>query len=412
MNCRHCRKALQHQFLDLGFAPPSNAYLTEHDLHAPEVWFPLKLHVCDECWLVQTDDYSSADDLFRSDYAYFSSTSTSWLEHARRYVAAIHRRLGLSEDSFVIEVASNDGYLLKNFVDTGIPCLGIEPTASTAAAAEALGIPVLREFFGARLGRELAARGQQADLILGNNVFAHVPDINDFSAGLRAALKPGGTITLEFPHLLQLIAHTEFDTVYHEHYSYLSLYTTVRILQGVGLRVFDVEQLTTHGGSLRVFACHFDDPRSNTREVAELLEAEVRGGLRNLASYGQLQLRAEKVKHDLLGFLVAKKQEGSLVAAYGAAAKGNTLLNFAGVRPDLIPFVCDAAPSKQGKYLPGSHIPIVPPAGLREHRPDFVIILPWNIAPEIMREHGYIRDWGGQFVVAVPNLSVVSSLAC
>jgi SAM-dependent methyltransferase len=407
MNCRHCGEPLQHVFLDLGFAPPSNDYLAESDLHALEVWFPLRLYVCDECWLVQTEDYSRPDQLFRHDYAYFSSTSSTWVEHARRYVGEMRDRLDLDSHSMVIEVASNDGYLLKHFVAAGIPCLGIEPTASTAAAAEALGIPVLREFFGAQLGHELAARGQQADLILGNNVLAHVPDINDFCIGLRAALKPGGTITLEFPHLLQLIAHTEFDTVYHEHYSYLSLYTVQRILAGAGLRVCDVEQLTTHGGSLRVFACHASDLRENAAAVSSLLSTESSAGLHDLARYSALQTRIEKVKHDFLAFLVDKKREGRKVAAYGAAAKGNTLLNYAGVRPDLLPFVCDAAPSKQGKYLPGSHIPVLPPAALREHKPDFVIILPWNIAHEIIYEHEYIREWGCRFVTAIPELRVL-----
>lgn len=411
MNCRHCGKPLQHVFLDLGFSPPSNDYLTESDLHALEVWFPLRLYVCDECWLVQTEDYSRPDQLFRQDYAYFSSTSRTWVDHARCYVGEMRERLVLDGKSLVIEVASNDGYLLKHFVAAGIPCLGIEPTASTAAAAEALGIPVLREFFDARLGHELAARGQQADLILGNNVLAHVPDINDFCAGLCSVLKPGGTATLEFPHLLELIAHNAFDTVYHEHYSYLSLYTVDRILASAGLRVFDVEQLSTHGGSLRVFACHADEARATATAVEELLGIESSAGLRDLASYGALQPRIAKVKHDLLAFLVNRKLEGQRVVAYGAAAKGNTLLNYAGVRPDLLSFVCDAAPSKQGKYLPGSHIPVLPPAALREYKPDFVIILPWNIADEITHEHGYISEWGGQFVVAIPGLTVGTTLA-
>ena len=404
MKCRHCSNPLQHAFLDLGFAPPSNAYLSENDLHAPETWFPLKLSVCENCWLVQTEDYASADELFRHDYAYFSSTSTTWLEHARRYVDTMRQRLALDRNSFVIEIASNDGYLLKNFVAAGIPCLGIEPTASTAAAAEALGIPVLREFFGEQKGRQLAAQGKQADLILGNNVYAHVPDINDFTAGLKAALKQGGTITLEFPHLLRLIQEAQFDTVYHEHFSYLSLHTVRRIFQQAGLRVWHVEQLTTHGGSLRVFGCHDADPRQETPVVEELIRSEENGGLRNLDTYRQFQSRAEAIKHDFLAFLIEKKRAGKNVAAYGAAAKGNTLLNFAGIRPDLLPYVCDAAPSKQGKYLPGSHIPVLSPSVLRDHQPDFVVILPWNIADEVRKQHGYVRDWGGRFVTAVPTL--------
>jgi SAM-dependent methyltransferase len=407
MNCRHCGNHLEYVFLDLGFAPPSNAYLTESDLRAPETWFPLKLYVCDNCWLVQTEDYSRADELFCHDYAYFSSTSSTWLEHARRYVETVRQRLALDGSSFVIEVASNDGYLLKNFVTAGIPCLGIEPTASTAAPAEALGIPVLREFFGEKMARELASQGKQADLILGNNVYAHVPDINDFTAGLKAALKPGGTITLEFPHLLNLIQQTQFDTVYHEHFSYLSLGTVQRIFEKAGLRVWDVEQLATHGGSLRVFGCHADDRRSATGAVAGLIAAEEKAGLRSLSTYRDFQSRAEKIKHDLLAFLVEQKRAGKTVGAYGAAAKGNTLLNFAGVRPDLLPWVCDAAPSKQGKFLPGSHVPILHPDILREYKPDFVLILPWNIADEVRQQNAYVREWGGKFVLAVPSLAVL-----
>lgn len=406
MNCRHCRKPLEHVFLDLGFAPPSNAYLTEADLHVPETWFPLKLFVCDQCWLVQTEDYARADELFKDDYAYFSSTSSTWLEHAKRYAETMRQRLALGQNSFVIEIASNDGYLLKNFLAVGIPCLGIEPTASTAAAAEAIGIPVLREFFGEQKARELAAQGNQADLLLGNNVYAHVPDINDFTAGLKIALKQNGTITLEFPHLLRLIQESQFDTVYHEHFSYLSLLTVQGIFKKAGLRIWDVEQLSTHGGSLRIYGCHANDPRSNTTAVEAVIAAEEQGELRSIATYQKFQPRAEDIKHNLTDFLIEQKRAGKKVAAYGAAAKGNTLLNFAGIRPDLLPYVCDAAPSKQGKFMPGSHIPILKSSTMREHKPDHVIILPWNIAPEIMQEHRYIREWGGQFVVAVPNLTV------
>lgn len=406
MNCRHCKNPLEHVFLDLGFAPPSNAYLTKDDLNAPETWFPLKLYVCERCWLVQTEDYARADELFRHDYAYFSSTSTTWLDHARRYVEAMRQRLALGPNSLVIEVAANDGYLLKNFVAAGIPCLGIEPTASTAAAAEQLGIPVLREFFGEQLGQRLAATGQQADLIVGNNVYAHVPDINDFTRGLKAALKPGGTITLEFPHLMRLIEHTQFDTVYHEHFSYLSLYTVSRIFQAAGLRVCDVEELPTHGGSLRVFGCHTDEARVTTPAVSTLLAEESRCGLQAVDTYTAFQARADRVKDDLLDFLIQQKRAGKKVAAYGAAAKGNTLLNYAGVKPDLLPFVCDAAPAKQGKFMPGSHIPILPPAALRIHKPDFVLILPWNIADEVSAQHGYVHEWRAQYVVAVPQLAV------
>lgn len=404
MNCRHCGEPLQHSFLDLGFAPPSNSYLSEAELSAPEVYFPLKLKVCSHCWLVQTEDYAQAELFFSKDYAYFSSTSTSWLAHAAAYSDAMTRRLSLDSDSFVIEVASNDGYLLRNFVASNIPCLGVEPTASTAAAAEQLGIPVLREFFGEQLGKRLAGEGRQADLIAGNNVYAHVPDINDFTRGLKAALKPGGTITLEFPHLMRLIEHTQFDTVYHEHFSYLSLYTVSRIFAAAGLCIYDVEELSTHGGSLRVFGGHVEGTLEISANVASILAAEASAGLQSLAVYEGFQQRADQVKNGLLSFLIEQKRAGKKVAAYGAAAKGNTLLNYAGVKPDLLSFVCDAAPSKQNKYLPGSHIPVFTPAKLKSERPDVVIILPWNISREIVEAHKYVAEWGGRFVVAVPSL--------
>jgi SAM-dependent methyltransferase len=406
MKCRHCTTPLEHRFLDLGFAPPSNAYLSSGDLSKPERYFPLRLLVCDRCWLVQTEDFARAEDMFDADYAYFSSTSSSWLAHAARYADDITRRLGLTKQSMVIEVASNDGYLLKNFVTAGIPCLGIEPTAGTAAAAEALGVPVLREFFGEALGRRLAAAGRQADLIAGNNVFAHVPDINDFSRGLRAALKPGGIVTLEFPHVMQLIEHVQFDTVYHEHFSYLSLYSVTRIFETAGLRVIDVEELPTHGGSLRVYGCHADDERAEMPVVASLLAEEARRGLRELVVYQAFQARADHVKDDLLAFLIDAKRRGKSVAAYGAAAKGNTLLNYAGVKPDLLPFVCDAAPSKQGRFMPGSHVPILPPSALEGSRPDYLLVLPWNIAAEVKAINASLTAKGTRFVTAVPTLNV------
>lgn len=404
MNCRHCAAPLQHVFLDLGFAPPSNAYIKPEELNAPEVYLPLKLYVCDQCWLVQTEDYSRSDELFTEDYAYFSSVSQGWLDHAAHYSKQITKSLELDGDSFVIEVASNDGYLLKNFIEAGIPCLGIEPTDSTADAAEALGIPVAREFFGRPLADRLVEEGRQADLIVGNNVYAHVPDINDFTAGLKIALKPGGTITLEFPHLLKLIQHNQFDTVYHEHYSYLSLQTVKCVFEGAGLRVFDVEALPTHGGSLRVFGCHADDGRNSTSNVEKVLKSELTAGLQSLQTYLSFQHKADKVKNDLLLFLIKQSQEGKKVAAYGAAAKGNTLLNYAGVKPDLVEFVCDAAPSKQGKYLPGSHIPIFEPDKILQLKPDFVLILPWNIAEEVVSANSFIREWDGRFITAVPEL--------
>lgn len=408
MNCRHCSTPLVQTFLDLGFAPPSNAYLTSADLARPEKYYPLKIKVCNQCWLVQTEDYAQADELFSADYAYFSSTSSGWLAHAASYAEKITRQLQLDDASFIIEVASNDGYLLRNFVAAAIPCLGIEPTASTAAAAEKLGIPVMREFFGEQLGRRLAASGRQADLIVGNNVYAHVPDINDFTKGLTAALKPGGTITLEFPHLMQLLEHTQFDTVYHEHFSYLSLATVERIFKASGLRIFDVEELPTHGGSLRIYGCHFEDDRETSSFVAAMLAEEALRGLQSLAIYQGFQSKADRIKDDLLTFLIEKKRAGKTVVAYGAAAKGNTLLNYAGIKPDLLPLVYDAAVSKQGKYLPGSHIPVLPPDALSEERPDFLIILPWNIADEIILQQREIRERGTKFLVCVPQLRIVA----
>lgn len=407
MNCRHCRAALHHTFLDLGFAPPSNAYLNAEDLTRPEIYFPLKIRVCDQCWLVQTEDYARADELFRSDYAYFSSTSSGWLAHAQRYAQAVTQRLGLGNDSFVIEVASNDGYLLKSFVAVGIPCLGIEPTASTAAAAEAIGVPVLREFFSEALGHRLVAEGRRADLIVGNNVYAHVPDINDFTRGLAVLLQPEGTITLEFPHLLHLIQHKQFDTVYHEHFSYLSLHAVRRIFEAAGLRIYDVEELPTHGGSMRVYGCHADAAIAQQPDVERVLRLEVQGGLLDLAVYQAFQARSDQVKDDLLAFLLEQKRLGKTVGAYGAAAKGNTLLNYAGVKPDLLPFVCDAAPAKQGKYLPGSHIPILAPQALAERRPDYVLILPWNIAAEVLAQNQGLAKQGTKFVMAVPKLEIM-----
>jgi hypothetical protein len=408
MNCRHCATPLEYTFLDLGFAPPSNAYLSFDDLTRPEKYYPLKVKVCTHCWLVQTEDYTQADELFSADYAYFSSTSRGWLAHAASYAQSMIQRLGLNRSSHVIEIASNDGYLLKNFVAAGIPCLGIEPTASTADAAEKLGIPVLREFFGEALGLHLAARKQQADLIVGNNVYAHVPDINDFTLGLKAALKLNGTITLEFPHLMRLIEHNQFDTIYHEHFSYLSLYSVESIFKLAGLRIWDVEQLPTHGGSLRVYGCHAEDSRSSTRAVDALLAEEVQRGLQTLAIYQNFQARADKVKDDLGSFLIEQKRAGKKVAAYGAAAKGNTLLNYAGVKPDLLPFVCDAASAKQGYYMPGSHIPILPPKALAELRPDYVLILPWNIAAEVKQQNAVLTAQGTRFITAVPELVITS----
>jgi SAM-dependent methyltransferase len=406
MKCRHCQTTLAHPFVDLGFAPPSNAYLVEEDLARAEKHYPLRVLVCDRCWLVQTEDHAAASELFSHDYAYFSSTSSTWLAHAKQYTNDITQRLSLGKDSFVVEVAANDGYLLKNFVAAGIPCLGIEPTASTAAAAEQQGVPVVREFFGEELGRRLATTRGRADLIVGNNVYAHVPDINDFTRGLAALLKDDGTITLEFPHLMRLVEKAQFDTIYHEHFSYLSLFSVSRIFAAAGLRVFDVLELPTHGGSLRVHGCHAAHARPTSTTVTQLLAEEARRGLQDLAALSSFQARADRIKNDLLSFLLEQKRAGRSVAAYGAAAKGNTLLNYAGVRPDLLPFVCDAAKAKQGKFLPGSHVPILPPDALTARRPDFVLILPWNIADEVKKQLAPLAAQGTRFVTAVPTLEI------
>ena len=408
MKCRHCQKGLKHVFLDLGCAPPSNAYLSEEALRRPETFFPLKLYVCTHCWLVQTEDYPKAEELFASDYAYFSSTSQTWLAHAANYAEKITNRLGLTDKSFVIEIGSNDGYLLRNFVAAGIPCLGVEPTNSTADAAEKIGIPVVREFFSTNAAAALLEKRGKADLICANNVFAHVPDINDFTHGLRLVLKDEGVITLEFPQLMRLIEQNQFDTVYHEHFSYLSLTTVVSIFAQAGLRIFDVEELQTHGGSYRIYGCHNGSLRPDSSIVQDILEREKIFGLQHTSLYRSFQQKADKVKNDLLAFLIRQWHEGKSVAAYGAAAKGNTLMNYAGIKHDLIQFVCDAAPSKQGKFMPGSHIPIFPPSELARRKPDWVVIFPWNIAEEVIQQQQEVLSWGGKFLIAIPELKVLS----
>jgi len=402
MNCRHCFCELTHIFLDLGHAPPSNAYLTQDDLLKPEKYYPLKVMVCDQCWLVQTLDYAQASELFDSEYAYFSSTSIGWLKHAGQFVEKMVHELELNKKSLVIEIASNDGYLLKNFVERKIPCLGIEPTDSTADVAEALDIPVLREFFGEQIGRRLSQQGRQADLIVGNNVYAHVPDINDFTRGLKALLKPNGTITLEFPHVMRLIEFNQFDTIYHEHFSYLSLFTVTGIFKAAGLRVWKVEELSTHGGSLRVFGVHGDDKRQTAACVRAILAQEAERGLQGLSVYADFQNKADEIKNDFANFLLTQKKLGKKVAAYGAAAKGSTLLNYAGIKPDLLAFVCDQASAKQGKFMPGSHIPIVKPQVLDEQSVDYVVIFPWNIADEVKRLNSKRLDKHTKYVTFVP----------
>ncbi len=406
MKCRFCAAPLHYVFLDLGTAPPSNAFLRAGDLDAAEAWFPLKLHVCGQCHLVQVDEVQRHDALFSGDYVYFSSYSRSWLDHAEHYVSKAVDILGLGPGSLVMEIASNDGYLLQYIQARGIPCFGIEPTASTAKAAREVGIETHELFFGRNSALELTVSRGKSNLIIANNVLAHVPDINDFVAGLATALAPGGTITLEFPHLLQLVAQRQFDTVYHEHFSYLSFHTTQHILAAHGLRIWDVEELPTHGGSLRLWACHSEATHGETPAVAALLETERTRGMLEMSYYQGLQPLANAIKNDFLRFLLDCKRAGKHVAGYGAAAKGNTLLNYAGVRPDLLDYVADASPHKQGRYLPGSRIPVVAEARIRETRPDFVVILPWNLREEITGQLAYIRGWGGKFVTAIPHLEV------
>ena len=408
MKCRHCAAELERVCLDLGSAPPSNAYLSEAALRAPEVCYPLRLLACERCWLVQTEDHAGREALFSDDYAYFSSFSSSWLAHARAYVEAMRSRFALTPASLVCEVAANDGYLLRYVRDAGIPCFGIEPTASTASAARALGLEIVERFFGVALARELAAAGRQVDLVAANNVLAHVPDINDFVAGFAALLKPDGVATFEFPHLLRLLQENQFDTVYHEHYSYLSLSAVARVFERNGLAVFDVEELSTHGGSLRVFAQRRDSGRRAASDaVRRVLGDEVAAGLTSAAGYAGFQARVDKLKDDFLAFLIEARRAGRRVAAYGAAAKGNTLMNYAGIRPDLIAFVVDRNPAKQGRFMPGSRIAIVDEARLRAERPDDVVLLPWNLRDELMAQLDYVRAWGGRFVTAVPELRCV-----
>lgn len=398
--CRHCQSTDTMSFLDLGFAPPSNDYLRREALVQPETTYPLRLFVCQKCRLVQTKDFSSSEALFREDYAYFSSTSTSWLAHAKAYCEMAARRFELGANSHVIEVASNDGYLLRNFQAAKIPCLGIEPTHSTAKAARKLGISVIEAFFGADIADGLP----KSDLIIGNNVFAHVPDINDFSEGLANCLKPEGVITLEFPHVMNLVLQNQFDTVYHEHFSYISLLSAEHILKAAGLRVFDVEELPTHGGSLRLFACLQGASHAQTDAIQKLRDLEAAQGMNEDAFYADFQAKAERIKDDFLRFLLQAKADGKTVAGYGAAAKGNTLLNFAGVRSDAVQFVCDAAEFKIGKHLPGSHIPILDPGALRDQQPDYLVIFPWNIAKEIRASLSWMEKT--RFVTAVPELKI------
>lgn len=408
MKCRYCGAKVSLTLIDLGSAPPSNAYLTKLTMRHPEKWFPLKVLVCESCWLVQAEAYSRATELFNDEYAYFSSFSDQWIKHAEQYVSMMVERFALSVDSHVVEVASNDGYLLQFVKQRGISCIGIEPTASTSAVARLKGIETIEEFFDVSLASRLASLGKQADLMIANNVLAHVPDINDFAAGFSALLKPQGVATFEFPHILNLIEENQFDTIYHEHFSYLSFTTVVNIFYSNGLSVFDVEEMPTHGGSLRVYAQRSDTGVHETRgHVAKLLDSEAKAGMTRAAFYAGFQIKADRVKNDFLAFLIGAQRAGKIVAGYGAAAKGNTLLNYAGVRPDLLSYVVDRNPAKQDKFLPGSRIPIVAEEKLKQTCPDYIVILPWNLQTEVVEQLAYIREWGGQFVVAVPKLEVL-----
>ena len=409
MICRHCSSPNLNPVIDLGSSPPSNAYLLQEDLIKLEQWFPLKVNVCMECFLVQTEDYANADELFDADYAYFSSFSKTMLDHSKCYADDMVKRYSLNKDSMVIEVAANDGYLLQFFKDKSIPCLGIEPTKSTAEAARSKGIEIVEEFFGVALAKKLIESGFSADLTAANNVLAHVPDINDFVAGYSVLLKPDGVATFEFPYLVNLFEKNQFDTIYHEHYSYLSLTAVNTIFNTNGLHVFDVELVDTHGGSLRVFAERKDSPREKFQSeiVKELLAEEKSKGYLSERAYAGFQEVAEKAKDDLVKFLIAAKEEGKSVCAFGAAAKGNTFINFAGIRPDLIYAVADSNPTKQGKYMPGSRIPIVSEEVLASYNPDYVVILPWNLKEEISSRLSYMRQWGCRFVVGIPTMEIL-----
>ncbi|MGQ0828884.1 MAG: methyltransferase domain-containing protein [Bacteroidota bacterium] len=407
MKCRFCEHELNNIFIDLGNSPPSNSYLTSLQLNEPESYFPLKIFVCEKCFLVQVDEYKKATEIFDNQYAYFSSVSTSWLAHSKSYTEKMMKEFGINTKSFVIEIASNDGYLLQYFKEKGIKVLGIEPTASTAKIAIEKKIDTLQEFFGINIAKRLAKESKKADLLLGNNVLAHVPDINDFVKGLQIALNPEGIITMEFPHLLQLIENNQFDTIYHEHFSYLSFSTVKTIFEKHDLQLFHVEELSTHGGSLRIFAKHKSGKMNSIKEtVASMLLKEKKFGINNLTLYKGFDKKVANVKLDFLEFLINSKKNGKKMVAYGAAAKGNTMLNFCGIKNDFIDFVVDAAPSKQGKYLPGSHIPIVEEAKIKETKPDYIIIFPWNIKTEIETQLAYVRNWGGQFVTAIPHLVI------
>ena len=406
--CRFCESHLEVTFLDLGMSPLANSNLNESELNAVELFFPLHVYVCKSCLLVQLEECSSPDKIF-ADYDYFSSFSDSWLRHAQKYSEKVMTRFGLNERSQVIEIASNDGYLLRNFHSRGIPVLGIEPARNVAEVAKEKGITTIVEFFGEKLACDLKGKGTQADLLIGNNVLAHVPALNDFVRGLKVLLKSQGVITMEFPHLMRLMTENQFDTIYHEHFSYFSFSTVQKVFAKHGLKVFDVEELSTHGGSLRIYCCHEEDStKSIEPRVLELQQREEKEGFGQLEHYVSFSGRVAYVKRQLLLFLISTKEAGKTIAGYGAPAKGNTLLNYCGVRTDFLDFTVDRSPHKQGKFLPGTHIPILSPEAITLHKPDYLLILPWNIKDEVMEQMAHIRAWGGKFVVPIPRLEVFS----
>ena len=405
--CRFCGAGLQRTFVDLGMSPLCETYPAAAALNSGETYYPLHVYVCERCWLVQLEEYESAENIF-SDYAYFASFSDSWLKHCEKYCGLMESRFGLGKQSFVVEVASNDGYLLQYFVRDGVPVLGIEPAANVAKVAVEKGVPTLVRFFGTAVAKELVAEGRSADLVLGNNVLAQVPDLNDFVEGLKILLKPEGVLTLEFPHLLRLIELNEFDTIYHEHFSYFSLISTVKIMEAHGLRVFDVEELKSHGGSLRVYACRAESKTHAIEpNVSKVIADEVKAGLDKITGYESFARQVKDTKFALLDFLLTAAKQGKKVAGYGAPGKSATLLHCCGIGRDLIEYTVDRSPYKQGRHLPGSHIPIYHPDRIRETKPDYVVILPWNLKDEIVQQLSFIREWGGRFVVAIPKVTVI-----
>ena len=406
--CRFCGTPLAHTFVDLGMSPLSNAFIKPENYHAMEPFYPLHAYVCSSCFLVQLEEFESPQRIF-SDYVYFSSYSESWLRHAKAYAEMMIRRFNFNASHQVIEIASNDGYLLRNFKERSIPVLGIEPAENVAQVARAAGIPTQAKFFGVKTARELAASGLQADLLLGNNVLAHVPDVNDFVAGMKIALKRDGVITMEFPHLLQLMANNQFDTIYHEHFSYFSFVTAERIFAQHGLTLFDVEELPTHGGSLRIYARHAEhDKPAESANVESLRKREIGAGMTALATYEKFSENVRETKRKLLDFLIRAKREGKSVVGYGAPAKGNTLLNYCGIRTDFLDYTVDRSPHKQGLFLPGTRIPVHAPDRIRQTRPDYILILPWNIKDEVIEQMSHVREWGGKFVVPIPRVEVMA----